>query len=119
MPRSRRIDSVAAFSRGQNMPHMDASPAALARVRRGLLWLAAIVGTAVSGYMIAGCSAGLWVIGSVVEFMAEGTINHALGKKRMTRQIDGLTGHTIVCGLGHVGQILCKELTEGDGNRGH
>jgi voltage-gated potassium channel len=98
-----------------------ASPAALARVRRGLLWLAAIVGTAVSGYMIAGwsfldavymvvitvfgvgygevqpvdhpglkaftigvvlagCSAGLWVIGSVVEFMAEGTINHALGK---------------------------------------
>jgi voltage-gated potassium channel len=130
-----------------------ASPAALARVRRGLLWLAAIVGTAVSGYMIAGwsfldavymvvitvfgvgygevqpvdhpglkaftigvvlagCSAGLWVIGSVVEFMAEGTINHALGKKRMTRQIDGLTGHTIVCGFGRVGQMLCKELTE-------
>jgi voltage-gated potassium channel len=132
---------------------MDASPAAVARIRSGLLVLAAIVGTAVAGYMLAGwsfldavymvvitvfgvgygevhpvdhpglkvftigvilagCSAGLWVIGSVVEFMAEGTINQALGRKRMTRQIDGLISHTIVCGFGRVGQMLSKELTE-------
>ena len=35
---------------------MDATPLALARIRRGLLVLAAIVGTAVAGYMIAGWS---------------------------------------------------------------
>ena len=35
---------------------MDASPAAIARIRRGLLVLAAIVGFAVAGYMIAGWS---------------------------------------------------------------
>lgn len=132
---------------------MDASPAAIARIRRGLLVLAAIVGFAVAGYMIAGwsfldsvymvvitvfgvgygevqpldhpglkvftigvilagCSAGLWVVGGVVESMAEGTINQALGRKRMTRQIDGLSGHTIVCGFGRVGQMLCKELAD-------
>ena len=132
---------------------MDASPAGLARIRRGLFMLAAIVGTAVAGYVLAGwslldavymvvitvfgvgygevqpldhpglklftigvilagCSAGLWVIGSVVEFMAEGTINKALGKRRMTRQIDELSGHTIVCGFGRVGQMLCQELAE-------
>jgi voltage-gated potassium channel len=38
------------------------------------------------GVILAGCSAGLWVIGSVVEFMAEGTINKALGKRRMARR---------------------------------
>jgi voltage-gated potassium channel len=132
---------------------MNASPASLARIRRGLVVLAAIVGTSVAGYMIAGwslldavymvvitifgvgygevhpvnhpvlklftigvilagCSAGLWVIGSVVEFMAEGTINQALGKRRMNRQISELSGHTIVCGFGRVGQMLCKELAE-------
>jgi len=132
---------------------MDASPAAIARIRRGLLVLAGIVGTAVTGYMLAGwsfldavymvvitvfgvgygevqpldhpglkvftigvilagCSAGLWVIGGVVECMAEGTINQALGRKRMTRQIDELSGHTIVCGFGRVGQMLCKEVAE-------
>jgi len=142
-----------AACRGLNVPQMDASPASLARIRRGLLLLAAIVGVAMAGYMIAGwsfldaaymvvitvfgvgygevhpvdhpglkvftigvilagCSAGLWVIGGVVEFMAEGTINQALGKRRMTRQIDELSDHTIVCGFGRVGQMLCKELAE-------
>jgi len=132
---------------------MDASPATVTRIRRGLLVLAGIVSVAVCGYVLAGwswldavymvvitvfgvgygevqpiehpalkiftigvilagCSAGLWVIGSVVEFMAEGTINKALGKRRMTRQIGELVGHTIVCGFGRVGQMLCAELRE-------
>ncbi len=62
--------------------------------------------------IVAGCSAGIWVVGAVVEFMAEGSINKALGKRRMTRQIGELNAHTIVCGYGRVGQMLCRELTE-------
>lgn len=62
--------------------------------------------------IVAGCSAGIWVIGAIVEFMAEGSINKALGKRRMTRQIGELSAHTIVCGYGRVGQMLCRELTE-------
>jgi voltage-gated potassium channel len=62
--------------------------------------------------VVAGCSAGLWVIGGLVEFMAEGRIREALGKRRMSQQIDELKGHAIVCGFGRVGQILCRDLTK-------
>ncbi len=62
------------------------------------------------GLIVAGCSAGLWVIGGLVEFMADGKIREALGKRRMSQQIDAMTGHTIVCGFGRVGQILCRDL---------
>ncbi len=62
------------------------------------------------GLIVAGCSAGLWVIGGLVEFMADGKIREALGKRRMSQQIDAMTKHTIVCGFGRVGQILCRDL---------
>jgi voltage-gated potassium channel len=62
--------------------------------------------------VIAGCSAGLWVIGSLVDFMADGKIREALGKRRMNQQIDELKGHAIVCGFGRVGQILCRDLAK-------
>ena len=62
------------------------------------------------GVIIAGCTAGLWVIGGLVEFMADGKIREALGKRRMSQQIDSITGHAIVCGFGRVGQILCRDL---------
>jgi voltage-gated potassium channel len=62
------------------------------------------------GVIVAGCSAGLWVIGGLVEFMADGKIREALGKRRMSQQIDAMTEHAIVCGFGRVGQILCRDL---------
>ena len=34
--------------------------------------------------IVAGCSAGLWVIGGLVDFMADGKIRAALGKRRMS-----------------------------------
>jgi len=61
--------------------------------------------------IVAGCSAGLWVIGGLVEFMAEGRILQIMGKRRMCQQIEELEGHAIVCGYGRVGQMLCRELT--------
>ncbi len=60
--------------------------------------------------IVTGCSAGLWVIGGLVEFMADGRIREALEKRRMSQQIDGMRGHAIVCGFGRVGQILCRDL---------
>lgn len=62
------------------------------------------------GVIVTGCTAGLWVIGGLVEFMTDGRIREALGKRRMSQQIDALTRHAIVCGFGRVGQILCRDL---------
>lgn len=62
------------------------------------------------GVILAGCSAGLWVVGGLVELMAEGRIRAVLGKRRMNQQLDELRDHAIVCGFGRVGQILCRDL---------
>lgn len=40
----------------------------------------------------------------------EGELNRALGARRMTRGIESLRDHTIVCGFGRMGQILAEEL---------
>jgi voltage-gated potassium channel len=60
--------------------------------------------------VIAGCSSGAYVIGGFVQMLAEGEINRFLGARRMTKGIDQLKDHAIVCGYGRVGRILAKEL---------
>ena len=62
--------------------------------------------------VIAGCSSGAYVIGGFVQMLAEGEINRFLGARRMTKGIDQLKDHAIICGYGRVGRILAKELYE-------
>lgn len=62
--------------------------------------------------VIAGCSSGAYVIGGFVQMVAEGEINRFLGARRMTKGIDQLKDHAIICGYGRVGRILAKELFE-------
>jgi voltage-gated potassium channel len=42
-----------------------------------------------------------------------GELREFLRSRRMTRRIDGLEQHVIVCGYGHVGQQVCAELMAG------
>ena len=60
--------------------------------------------------IIAGCSSGIYVVGGFVSMIAEGEINKALGGRRMTKEIEKLSNHTIICGYGRVGQMLAKDL---------
>ncbi len=60
--------------------------------------------------IVAGCSSTAYVIGGFVQMLAEGQINRVLGARRMTKGIHLLTGHTLLCGYGRVGQQLAKEL---------
>ncbi len=62
--------------------------------------------------VVAGCSSGAYVIGGFVQLIAEGELNRFLGARRMTKGIDQLSQHAIVCGYGRVGQILARELQE-------
>lgn len=64
------------------------------------------------GVIIAGCTSSIYVMGGLVQMIAEGELNRFLGARRMTRGIDKLTDHVIVCGYGRVGRILAEELVE-------
>jgi voltage-gated potassium channel len=62
------------------------------------------------GLVIAGCSAAIYVVGGFVQMLAEGEINRVLGSRRMSKGIELLTDHAILCGFGRVGQVLAQEL---------
>lgn len=52
-----------------------------------------------------------YTIGLIIQSMVEGQINLALGVMRMTREIQQMTGHTVICGYGRIGQTLAEELS--------
>ena len=60
--------------------------------------------------IISGCSSGIYVVGGFVQMLAEGEINRVLGSRRMSKGIDNLTGHAVICGYGRVGQMLAHDL---------
>ena len=62
--------------------------------------------------IVVGCGSLLYVVGGFIQMATEGEINRAFGAQRMTRGIEKLEGHTIICGFGRMGQIMAKELLE-------
>lgn len=52
------------------------------------------------------------IVGGFVQMVMEGEISKALNHRRMTRGIDELDGHTILCGFGRAGRILAHELAD-------
>lgn len=62
--------------------------------------------------IVAGCTSAIYVVGGFVQMVAEGEINKALGVRRMTREIENLSGHVVVCGFGRVGRIVTRDLHE-------
>ncbi len=62
------------------------------------------------GVIVAGCSSGIYVVGGFVQMLAEGEINRALGTRRMSKGIEKLSGHALICGFGRVGQMLAHDL---------
>lgn len=52
----------------------------------------------------------IYIAGGFIQMVMEGEINRALSARRMTRGIEELTGHTILCGYGRAGRTLADEL---------
>lgn len=59
---------------------------------------------------IVGVSTFLYLVGGLVQMMAEGEINKVLGVRRATREIERLSDHIVLCGFGRMGEILAREL---------
>lgn len=60
--------------------------------------------------IITGYGAVIYTIGGFMQMLVDGELNKALGARRMTKGIDRLNGHTIICGFGRMGNILAREL---------
>ncbi len=46
----------------------------------------------------------------IIRSIVTGELRDMLGKERMDDQLKHLTGHTVVCGFGRMGKIVCDEL---------
>lgn len=66
------------------------------------------------GVIVAGYAAAIYTVGGCIQMITEGEINRALGARRMTKGIEKLVGHCIICGYGRIGRILAKELSAAD-----
>ena len=60
--------------------------------------------------IVFGVSIALYTVGGFVQMTAEGEINRAFGLRRVTREIQRLKRHVIICGFGRMGEILAGEL---------
>lgn len=66
---------------------------------------------ALTGFVIvAGYGAVVYTVGGFIQMVVDGEINRAFGARRMNRDIDALSGHTIICGYGRMGSSLAREL---------
>lgn len=63
--------------------------------------------------IVAGCTGMIYLTGALVQFITFGLLQELLGATRMTKQIEHLEDHVIVCGFGRTGNMLAKELTQG------
>lgn len=47
---------------------------------------------------------------SITSIVVEGELSALFARRRMEKDIAGMTGHYIVCGAGHAGGVICSEL---------
>ncbi len=52
----------------------------------------------------------LYVAGSLVQFMVEGSIREIVGRRTLNKKIEQLKNHYIICGYGRIGQVLYGHL---------
>ena len=62
--------------------------------------------------IMAGVLALGFAFGQLVEFILEGHLTNILEVRRMEKRLAGLSGHTIVAGLGRVGSVAARALAE-------
>lgn len=62
------------------------------------------------GVIVFGMSAAAYTLGGFIQMVLEGELEIFLGHRRMTRGIENLSDHVIVCGFGRIGEVLTSDL---------
>lgn len=60
--------------------------------------------------ILGGVSVGVYTLGVFFEALIDGRLNTHLGRVRMQRELDKLSGHIVVCGHGRVGEAVAAEM---------
>lgn len=61
--------------------------------------------------LISGMTASAFTFGSLIQLLAAGEINRALGIRMMSQEIGRLRDHVVICGFGRIGKMLSAELS--------
>ena len=62
------------------------------------------------GIIILGVGSLFYTFGATMEFMIEGHLSRAIGRRIMDRKIAGLRNHCVICGFGRVGTRIADEF---------
>ena len=57
-----------------------------------------------------GFTAAAYTFGGLLQLLLAGELEQILGRRRMTKEINALRGHTIVVGFGRIGRTLASDL---------
>ncbi|WP_417732672.1 potassium channel family protein [Rosistilla oblonga] len=60
--------------------------------------------------ILLGMSAAAYTFGGLFQLMLAGELERAIGRQRMTKDLNRMSDHIIVCGFGRMGQNLASEL---------
>lgn len=75
-----------------------------------------VTGNVLRGFTIAVIVAGygsvIYAVGGFIQVLIDGEFKKMLGERRMSKGIDQLSGHTIICGFGRMGSGLARELED-------
>ena len=66
------------------------------------------------GVIVAGTSSAIYGIGGFISMITEGEINRAFSAQLQKKSIANLSDHIIICGFGHIGQVLAQQLDEAE-----
>ena len=60
--------------------------------------------------IVSGISVLTYTLGQVAKIFVEGELRKLLGRRKLEKQISGLSNHYILCGYGRIGSIIANDL---------
>lgn len=61
--------------------------------------------------ILSGVGSMLYALGSGAKTLIEGELREILGREKVSKTIEGIRGHYIICGYGRMGKIISKEMS--------
>ena len=62
--------------------------------------------------ILSGVGAMFYALTVVARVILEGEIRDILGRRKLTKKIENLKNHYIICGYGRMGKIICREMKQ-------